>query len=99
MLKRHEDALAERIDAVAWRGYAFIEWWELNAWYGKDRIGRNVWRDLRVRFDEAVSDEKMTLYIYQAQHGVMLVHSDNLRHATLEGLKEMEHATEKADAA
>ncbi len=40
MLKRYEDALMQRFDAVAYKGFAFIEWWELNAWYDMDRISK-----------------------------------------------------------
>jgi len=78
MLKRHEDALMQRFDAVTNLGYSFIELWELYLWYGRDRIGKAVWRDLRDRFDEtaAASDE---LWIYSADTGVMLIHSDGLQ--------------------
>jgi hypothetical protein len=79
MLKRLEDALGQRIDAVALKGFAFIEWWELNHWYGVERIGKNVWRDLRDRFDEAADDKTAELYIYEADSGLLLVHSDGLK--------------------
>lgn len=78
MLKRHEDALAQRIDTVAWKGFSFIEWWELKSWYEKDRIGKGVWRDLYDRFKEIADDNEAELYLYQSDSGVMLLHSDGL---------------------
>jgi len=78
MLKRHEDALAQRIDTVAWKGFSFIEWWELKSWYEKDRIGKGIWRDLYDRFKEIADDNEAELYLYQSDSGVMLLHSDGL---------------------
>ena len=100
MLKRHEDGLLQRIDTIAWRGFAFVEWWELNAWYGKDRIGKAIWRDLRRRFDEAAEDETARLYIYEVQNGVLFVHSDGLKEVTSNGLVPLlGNATEDAPEA
>jgi hypothetical protein len=84
--KRYDDALMERIDAVAWKGFSFIEWWELNAWYDAQRIGRKVWRDIKERFDEAVDGDEnakdIELWIYEAESGIMLIHSDELKKVT-----------------
>ena len=74
MLKRLEDALLQRIDAVAWRGFAFVEWWELNQWYGAERIGKSVWRDLRDRFADA-ADEGAQLMFCESPNGIMLLNS------------------------
>ena len=68
----------QRIDAVAWRGFAFIEWWELNSWYGAERIGKSVWRDLRDRFSEAADDGAELQYI-ERPDGVMLINSQGIR--------------------
>jgi hypothetical protein len=78
MLRRLEDALLQRIDAVARRGFAFVEWWELNSWYGVERISKNVWRDLRTRFLE-VAQEGADLAFCEAPNGVMLINSMKLR--------------------
>ena len=78
MLKRHEDALMQRFDAVANVGFTHIEWWELYLWYGQKRIGKAVWRDLKARFSETVEDEDIDLWVYSADKGLLLVHSDNL---------------------
>ena len=52
MLRRYEDALSNRLDKVAEHGWAFIAWWEMYLWYNVDRLGKNVWRDIRDRFME-----------------------------------------------
>lgn len=87
MLKRYEDSLSQRIDSVAWKGFSFIEWWELKSWYNKDRIGKGVWRDLYDRFKE-IADDKAELYLYQADSGVMLIHSDGLNKIPSTGIWE-----------
>jgi len=78
MLKRHEGDLARRIDTVAWLGFALIQYRELYAWYGVERLGRSVWRDPRDRFDEAAEDATAKLFIYESENGLMLIHSDGL---------------------
>jgi hypothetical protein len=67
----------QRIDAAAWRGFAFIEWWELNSWYGAERISKSVWRDLRDRFSETTDGAELQ-YI-ERPDGVMLVNSRHIR--------------------
>lgn len=80
MIKRHEDALAQRIDEVAEKGFSYIEWWELALWLEKERIGKGVWKDLYDRFKERTEDDpEAELYIYSAGSGAMLIHSDGLR--------------------
>ena len=78
MLRRLEDALLQRIDAVAWRGFAFVEWWELNSWYGVERISKNVWRDLRDRFAEA-ADDGDELHLCEVANGVMLLNASKVK--------------------
>lgn len=79
MLKRHEDSLMERFDIVALRGFATIERWELNLWYGMERISKNVWRDLRDRFNEVRDNDSDELYIYEGSSFILIVNSDNLK--------------------
>jgi len=75
MLKRHEDALMSRFDAVANLGWAHIEDWEMYLWYEADRIGKRTWRDLQRRFHE---DNEGDLYIYKTKQGLLLIHNDGL---------------------
>lgn len=84
MIRTHEYALSRRIDELAWKGFCFIEWWELQLWYGAERIGKTVWHDLKDRFDEAAEDSSAELYIYEftGSSGVLLIHSDGLKTIT-----------------
>jgi hypothetical protein len=79
MERRHEQDLMRRIDEVAWAGVSHIRWWELKAWYDKDRVGKTVWRDLKSRFDETADDSSAQLYIYEGVEGITLIHSDGLK--------------------
>jgi len=75
MLKRHEDALASRLDAVTNLGWSHIEKWELYLWFEADRLGKKTWRDLQRRFEE---DNDGDLYIYESDAGLLLIHNDAL---------------------
>lgn len=76
MLRRHEDELRNRIEAVNHKGFAFIEWWELKQWYSMQRLGKSVWRDLRERFDE---DEELTgVKVYPTENGVLFIDGNKL---------------------
>jgi len=88
MLKRFEDSLSQRIDAVCLKGFSFIEWWELKYWYEKDRISKVVWRDIYDRFKSISEDDDAELYLYQSDSGVMLIHSDGLNRINSTGLWE-----------
>lgn len=88
MLKRFEDSLARKIDEVALKGFSFIEWWELKSWYERDRISKGVWRDIYDRFKLVADDESAKLYVYHAEHGALLIHSDGLNNITSGGIWE-----------
>jgi hypothetical protein len=79
MLKRHEDALMTRFDAVVKVGWAHIEYWELYLWYSAARLGKKTRRDLKNRFDEVNEDAKGSLYVYESEHGILLIHSEGLK--------------------
>lgn len=75
MLKRHEDALMQRIDALSAVGWTSINWWELRQWYGMERITKKIYRDLRDRFLEENEGE---LHIYYGSEALLLIHNDGL---------------------
>jgi hypothetical protein len=79
MLKRHEDALASRIDKVTQHGWALLEWWELYLWYDMDRLGKKVWRDLHDRFREQNEKVKGELHFYEGVDGLLLIHPEGLK--------------------
>jgi hypothetical protein len=78
VLKRHEDALSSRFDAVTRLGWTCIYYWELYLWYGADRIGKQTWRDLQRRFNE---ENKGHLWIYTnaSERQLLLIHNDGLK--------------------
>jgi hypothetical protein len=79
MQKRHEDTLTARMEKIWGYGWVFIFWWELYTWYDVQRIGKNVWRDLRDRFLEDNPKLKSEMHIYECDDGVLLVHPDELK--------------------
>ena len=73
MLKRHEDALMHRIDALTIVGWTEIRWWELRQWYGMERITKKIYRQLRDRFHEENEGE---LNIYYGHDALLLINND-----------------------
>jgi DNA-directed RNA polymerase delta subunit len=83
MLSQRENELRNRIDEVVYLGYTRIAWWELRAWYGLERISKNVWRDLQDRFRQAEEDNTKELWIYdEAEDGIVLLHPVGLKTIT-----------------
>ena len=81
MQKRHDDLLTARIEEVTNKGWAFIAWWEAYLWYDQQKLGKNFWRDLKLRFDEhnKVDRERGELHFRQALDGVLLINGDGLK--------------------
>ena len=75
MLRRYDDALANRFDEVVVKGFAFMEWPEIYRWYGIERITRSIWKDLNDRFEDAHRGDKgnYTLWISELATGVLLI--------------------------
>ena len=78
MLKRHEDALITRLEAVEDHGHAYVTWSEIYRWYNVKRIDRNIWRDLKDRFQTVADDTDAALWIYEDGHGVMFIAGEGL---------------------
>lgn len=85
MLRHHEAAFQGRIDELAERGVTFLKWWEIYLWFGAQRVGRTIWREIRQRFEEAEEQRgartgqpviQGKLRIYQAEEldGFYLIH-------------------------
>ena len=77
MQKRHQDALPQRLEVLAFKGFAFIEFWELRLWYEAERITKTVWQDVKARFDD-VSNDESELSKYVAQSGILLIRADKI---------------------
>lgn len=76
VIKRHEDALMNRIDEVGHVGWTTIYWWEAYAWYNADRIGKRFYRDLRDRYHHEGNEGE--LHIYPGAHAILLISGDKL---------------------
>ena len=80
MIKRHEDALMQCLEEIADNGFAQIEWVKLYRWYGMQRLGKSVWRDLRDRFTEIVAGgDEQHLWYQETGIGLVLVSSRRLK--------------------
>ncbi|MBB4230068.1 hypothetical protein [Rhizobium mongolense] len=60
---RHENELMNRLERVEILGCAEILREELKRWYGADRIGVNVWRDLHDRWKMIEQRPEMKLLV------------------------------------
>jgi hypothetical protein len=73
MQKRHSEELNAKLDELYMTGMTSIEWSEIYYWYGIQRISKNVWRDLSIRWEEICSEDqiakKVKIYI-DAQRSV-----------------------------
>jgi hypothetical protein len=56
MKKRHENALADILERVAYEGFATLDKWQLVRWYGQERFSVGIRRDIRERWEELVSE-------------------------------------------
>jgi hypothetical protein len=79
LLRRYEDALANRFDELQGRGFALLEWHEIYKWYGIERITKFVWKDLSNRFEDAYDGQKdrSTLWISELTSGVLLIDANS----------------------
>jgi hypothetical protein len=78
MLKRYDDHLTTRLEAVADHGHAYVTWSEIYRWYNVKRIDRNIWADIKERFQTVIEDPNAQLWIYEDGHGVMFIADDGL---------------------
>lgn len=73
MEKRHDNSLTRRLEEVADRGSAYINWYELYRWYGTKRIGRRTYQDLLGRWREVCEDNDADLYFADGCNGAFLI--------------------------
>jgi hypothetical protein len=52
MEKRHMDAIIERCEEFSVTGVTRFKRWELRSWFGAERLGKNVWRNLVENLEE-----------------------------------------------
>lgn len=56
MQKRHENALYDLLEQVAYEGYSSVEKWRLTRWYGQERFSVGIRRDIRTRWDDLATE-------------------------------------------
>lgn len=56
MKRRHVNALDDLLEQVAFEGFASVEKWRLNRWYGQERFTVGIRRDVRERWSELSSE-------------------------------------------
>lgn len=79
MLQRHQNALTDLLEQVAYEGSASVAKWRLTRWYGQDRFSVNIRRDLRARW-EAMQEElhwtrKQKLVLAEVKDQIVMMHS------------------------
>ena len=52
MQKRHQNALYDLLELVAYEGFSSVEKWRLTRWYGQERFSIGIRRDIRDRWDD-----------------------------------------------
>jgi hypothetical protein len=56
MKKRHENALNDLLEQVAYEGYASVEKWRMSRWYDQERFTVGIRRDVRERWGDLSSE-------------------------------------------
>jgi hypothetical protein len=57
MEKRHENALKNLLESVAFEGYASAPKWKVSRWYGQSNFTVSIRRDLRERWTSLYEDD------------------------------------------
>jgi hypothetical protein len=52
MEKRHMDIIVQRAEEFAETGVTRLKRWELKSWFGAERLGKNVWRNIGEHLSE-----------------------------------------------
>ena len=56
MQKRHENALNDLLEQVAYEGYGVVKKWKLSRWYGQERFSVGIRRDVNERWSDLASE-------------------------------------------
>jgi len=56
MQKRHENALYDLLEQVAYEGYAAVAKWRVARWYGQERFSVGIRRDIRERWNDLAAE-------------------------------------------
>ena len=78
MQKRHENALYDLLERVAFEGYSSVEKWRITRWYGQERFSVGIRRDVRERWADLASElpwiNGKTLMFAEVKGDIVLMH-------------------------
>jgi len=80
--KRHENALTDVLETVAFNGFASVPKWRVTRWYGQVNLTVNIRRDLRDRWKALISEELdwsevPTLRMAEVHGSLILMNKEN----------------------
>ena len=79
MQKRHENALYDLLERVAYEGYTSIEKWRITRWYGQERFSVGIRRDVRDRWGDLAAELKWVagkaLVFAEVKGQIVLMHN------------------------
>ena len=81
MQKRHENALNDVLERVAYDGFAAVEKWQLTRWFGQERFSVGIRRDLRQRWEDLASELpwiKKKVFVFAEVKGQILMMHDHV---------------------
>ena len=58
MRKRHQNALDDLLEQVAYEGFAGVEKWRITRWYDQERFTVGIRRDVRERWHDLSAELK-----------------------------------------
>ena len=71
MHRRHENELLSGLEKVSSQGWAFIEWWKLYLWYEVEKIRKEPYRDIKLKWEEV--GDGGSLYVRETPGGLLLL--------------------------
>lgn len=80
MLKRHREALENRLDQVHTWGWAQIAWAELYLWYAAERLSMKTYKHILETYRELLDDDEAGLLVTNVSGGLVLTCSAQTCH-------------------
>ncbi len=80
MQKRHENALYDLLEQVAYEGYAAVEKWRITRWFGQERFSVGIRRDIRDRWGDLAAElswiSDKALVFAEVKGQIVLMHDE-----------------------
>lgn len=78
MKKRHENALNDFLERVAYEGFATVDKWQITRWYEQERFSINIRRDVKARWEDLASElpwiENKELLFAEVKGQILMMH-------------------------